>query len=657
MVSIARLVLVLAPAIMLAGAQGNGAEGLDAMPIEQLMNLRVQTATLKKQSLRDAPASVTIVTAEEIRRYGFRTLSEVLCNVGGFYENSDGPFRFVGVRGFSLLGDYNTRFLVLINGHKLTDRVYGAMYYFGNDFPLDLELVDQVEIVRGPSSAIYGSNGLFATINILTKSPTNAPRARVSTTVGTQSEQKLSASVSLSGRREVKALISVSAIHAGGRTIEFPERIAASLTPGRAEKVGNGTGARLFSMLTWRNWSVTALFGEYRAIATSGWYRSEFGNTGTTDLESRDYVEAVWNRAVGDNREIQWRTYYDQFRFDGVYDYGGGHRDFDGAMGDWVGSQLIYRHETRRFGTLTFGGEADVDLRNIQYNFDISTSKTGPVRRDVFRTSQPRTTSGVFAQQELRLSPAWSVYLGGRLDFSTYDPFVFSPRIAIVHRRGNTSHKLMYGRAFRDASTFERYWEPNPDLNSERLSTIEFVREQTLHKRIRLLTSVFHFRLDGLIAGVPIRPDTLQYRNTAAANSTGFEAEIHGQPSKWLEADGSLSLQRTRGATAVDRLQNSPSRLAQVRASIPIANRRLMLAGAVRFVGSRMDAFGGLVPAATVADLTLNSSRLRSNLELQLGIRNLFDKRYSDPLSTEHVTRTLPAAGRSVFVRFAWRHD
>ena len=144
---------------------------LKDLSLEELMDVQVRTvysASKRTQTLAEAPASVTIITADEIRKYGYRTLADILQSVRGFFVTYDRNYDYLGVRGFGRTGDYNSRVLLMVDGHRINDNVYDSAA-IGTEFILDVDLIDRVEIVRGPASALYGSNAFFGVINVITR--------------------------------------------------------------------------------------------------------------------------------------------------------------------------------------------------------------------------------------------------------------------------------------------------------------------------------------------------------------------------------------------------------------------------------------------------------------------------------------------------------
>jgi hypothetical protein len=120
--------------------------------IEDLMSIEIDTvsgASRFKQKVTEAPASVTIITSNDIAKYGYRTLADILRNVQGFYVTYDRNYSWLGVRGYGPPGDYNSRIALMIDGHRLNDNIFDAAL-IGTEFPLDVDLIDREEVIRGP---------------------------------------------------------------------------------------------------------------------------------------------------------------------------------------------------------------------------------------------------------------------------------------------------------------------------------------------------------------------------------------------------------------------------------------------------------------------------------------------------------------------------
>jgi outer membrane receptor for ferrienterochelin and colicins len=143
---------------------------LTQLSIDELLQVevpRVSGAAKYDQKITEAPSSVSVVTATDIKRYGHRTLADVLNSVQGFHVSNDRNYSFLGTRGVNL-GDFNSRVLVLIDGHRLNNNLSDGAF-IDTAFLLDVDLIDRVEVIRGPGSVLYGNNAFFGVINVITR--------------------------------------------------------------------------------------------------------------------------------------------------------------------------------------------------------------------------------------------------------------------------------------------------------------------------------------------------------------------------------------------------------------------------------------------------------------------------------------------------------
>jgi len=646
------LALICAPAVLAEAppqppGAGSGDEDIlfaDLPPVE--------AASLHAQSLAEAPANVSVITAEEIRRYGYRTLGEALASVRGFYVTNDHSYEYVGVRGFSLPGDFNTRFLVMLNGHPLTDNIYNSNNFFEQDFGLDMELVERIEIIRGPTSALYGSNGMLANINVVTRSPADARNLGASFETSSFGERKLSLSTSRYLGHGVNLLMEGSVFDDQGISIPVA---GLPVPPGVGNTVANADGERgyhSFVNLVWRGWSFTTYFNVRDKKVPIGLGTSLSGDSGQHVVDSRNLVEASYKRQAGPG-QLQWRTAYDQYRYHDRYDYpvaDGLEAVEDINRGDWLDSSLTYDVPLGHVGPLTIGASGSFELRNLQYNLDEGVIQDW--------TSHPDRGLALFAQQEWDITRRWKLYGGVRWDHTRYFPDFVSPRVAAVFQASpRTVYKLVYGQPFRNPSTFEQFYNDGglsyvaaAPLKPESAQAFEASLERLLARKWTVVLNGFHYRIENVIEAVTLADGVQQYQNTGELLSTGLEFEVRGKLWNRLEATASTAWQSAVDGASSVRLANAPVNVSKMRLGLPI--RRLFLGGSVNYLSARNTWSGATLGGFTVFDGTA-TVRLGGSLDFQAGVRNALNRRYEDPIYL--AIDRLAGDPRSAFLRLVWR--
>ena len=636
----------------------SSAQDLTTLSLEQLLDIRVESAALHPQSLEDAPASVTVLTAEDIRKYGYRTLGEALSSIRGFYGTYDRSYHSVGVRGFNLPGDYASRFLIMVNGHNMADHIFDSMLWFGVDSPIEMNLVKQIEIVRGPSSALYGSNGIFATINIVTKSPQEAGPPALTLDSGSFGERKAQVTIAEPLGKGVSLLFSGSVFNnAGESPLYFPQLSTPANNGGQALRMDSEKGYHFFADLVWRNWSVTAVLSDRNKIQPISWGPTIFNDRGTQLMESAGYIEAAYARSFA-HGALEWRTYFNADHLRGRFDY-----PLDTPYGslvednrtssesDWIGSRLSYRFDVSRLGTLTLGAQSEIDLRAYQGSKDVA-----PLPMAFVNIDKRDKTLAFFLQDEKRLSPHWSLNLGARYDLSTYRKNFVSPRAALIYQPSDQwSYKFLFGRSFRNPSTFQLFYGDgfsavaNPDLHPESANTIEVDVERKLGRRMNLVAAGYSYWLNNFLEGVYTDAGLFQVQNRGRVHASGVEIEVNGRPFSWLEATASYAFQKSTDYDTDGVLENSPNHLAKLRFAVPLG-RKFDASSGMQSYSSRRSLAGARVTPVYLADFTVTSKNLLPYLDIRLGIRNAFNRNYSDPIALTPLIDALPQPGRTVFV-------
>jgi iron complex outermembrane receptor protein len=230
----------------------------------------------------------------------------------------------------------------------------------------------------------------------------------------------------------------------------------------------------------------------------------------------------------------------------------------------------------------------------------------------------------------------------------------------VYQRSASTVYKIVYGRPFRNPSSYEKYMNDgrtliaNPALRAEQAHTFEISAERKMGSALTAIVNVYEYRMQNLLQETLVEGSVApQFQNLANAHSTGLEFELAAKLPRELEMLGSMAFQRAMDTGGGFSLPNSPRVLTKLRAGIPVASRRLFLASSAEYMTARTTDSSAAVCPVFLQSITLTTRRpLSSGLEVQAGVRNLWNSMYEDPVAL--TVETMRQNGRSVFLKFSW---
>lgn len=626
-----------------------------------------------EQKITEAPSSVSIVTAVEIKKYGYRTLADILQSLRSFHVTKDRNYSYAAVRGFGPPGDYNSRILILVDGHRINDNIYQSGS-IGHEFILDVDLIDRVEVIRGPSSSLYGTGAFFAVINLVSKRGRDYQGLELSSAAGSEEafDGRLTYGNRLGGGLEW--LVSGTAGDCQGDDWYYEEFDDPSTNQGVAVDL-DGEGYRnLFLKTSVGDLSLSGAYvSRKKAYPTAPW-GTVFNHPDAETVDDRAYLDLKYDHSFEPGGNLLGRLFYDYYFYRGNYPYDWAdyaadpaadpeiYTAEDEAEGRWWGGEVQL---SKRIGAhqLILGGEYRDNQKQDQFYWD---DRSDPASL-AFDSQESSKVWAVFVQDEFHLRDDLKLTVGIRHDDYSSFGGTTNPRLALIYNPlEKTAVKLLYGAAFRAPNVYEQFYDDgysaksNPDLGPETIKTYELVLEQYLGEKVRAVATGFYYEIEDLI-NLRLDPadDLLVFDNLDAAKAVGLELELEGKLENGLAGRISYTYQETENKLTGEILTNSPKHLTKLNLIVPLWRDQLFMDIEEQYTSSRKSAatsdkdeceLGGFA----VTNLTVFSQNLVKDLELSASLYNLFDKKYEAVGSAEHVQSGIEQDGRTFRVKVSY---
>ncbi len=621
----------LAALALVSAARANEARDA-AADLERLLSTEISGASRYEQPLAEAPASASVLTAEDFRRHGFRDIGEALQTMRGVHLSQDRVYGYMGVRGFNRPGDYNSRIVMLMDGFRANNPIYDQAM-IGGEAPLDMDWIKRLEFVPGAVSANYGGNALFGIVNAVRWNGADIDGTRVALDAGGGHARRASL---LSGGRLAEGgdwLAGVVAYDRDGEDLYFPEYRVAGVSDGIARGRDGERQVKTLLKGSWNQWSASFTFAERVKDVPVAYYGTLFDAAGNS-VEDREYhLDLVHTSQPRPQLSQLLRFHLGSYAYEGRYPYADSpYRDE--ARADWLSLDSQWQWTGWRDHRLLAGLELR-DYRRLEQR----AYAVAPRQVDLDDRHRGHA-AGAFLQDEWRIAPGWLANLGVRVDHQSDAATITSPRGALIWRPSATlALKWLAGRAFRAPNDYERHYgdggatqRGNPDLRPERIRSQELGLEVTPSESLRLGLGHYRYRIRDLIELRTGADGLWVFDNRPAVRARGWEAEAEILLGAGWRLRGNLAwqaLDHPDGAPV-----NMPRRLGKLLLDGPLPFLRATLGLNLQAVGPRRT-LQGRVDGYVTGNLVLRQQGDPRQGIWSLALYNFGDKRYRDPVGDE----------------------
>lgn len=630
------------------------------LSLEKLMQVQTVTSASRfEQSTTDAPSAVSVLTSQDIREYGWRTLADALASLPGLYVSNDRNYSYLGARGFLPPGDYNTRFLLLIDGIRTNDNVYDQAL-IGTEGLLDMDLVERIEYVPGPGAAVYGSNALFGVINVITKSGSALNGVRAAQSFGSLSERRSQLSYGWHSQDGSDVLLSASTYHRRGDDLYFAEFDTTDQNHGVARALDWDRAQNLFAKLHRRGLTFTAGYvGRTKGVATAS-----FGAVFNAPNKTRDaqvFANLAYDTSLTPDLAVSSSLLWGRADYLGVGLYpdddGGARINVDGDHGAWYGASSHMTYSGLPNHKMIAGIEVQKHRRRDQFNYDIDPYAL------VLNDQRNGSRYAAFIENEWRVTDTTILNGGVRYDREAgIRRGKVSPRLAMIQTVSpKDTIKVIYGTAFRTPNAYEQYYAipgaggqtANPDLHPEDIQTQELVWEHRPDAYAKVSLSLFRYQMHNLITQVEDpATELLHFSNTARANARGVDLAGERAFANRLQIRANYSWQRS-GDGNGHGLVNSPKHLLKIGVSMPWAVLGARLAGEGQCASQRLTA-NAQVSGFCNVNIVLSSASAVGGFQWSLALYNALDRAYADPAGPAFVQEAIARERRTIMVKIGY---